>query len=189
MNAKSSSTPPAAQPPKSRKAPKPVAWRSMSAAERRVAVAKDVLLLLRRKDKPLKITEGLYVSNLPPSRKYREDTWELISIDRRPLHEILETEVFPKNCEVCARGAAFISCVRLFNEVTVEEAASRKDAVTLTAKLFGEAQVTLIEAAFEGWCLDGDDRPMDFHEAHPDPASRLQAIMESIIANGGTFKP
>lgn len=192
---KTTSASSAAQPPSRRKAPKPVPWRSMSATERRVAVAKDVLALLRSRQAP-EIIEGNYCEGLPLPYVYDKnlDSYEE---NRRALHEVLE----PALCAVCARGAAFLSAVRLFNQVTVYEAETESDYKGprgLSLKLFGARTVGLIEYAFEGEDASAEtmgmphsdqQRCIAFYRAHREPKARLRAIMENVVANNGRFIP
>lgn len=101
-----------------------------------------------------------------------------------------------KKCEVCARGAMFISRCKLFN---VYEFPSEGDAsdmvVNSTAKDFGETNSNMIEAAFEqynseyGEVEDGVRAAVVFGELYDDPRKRLRAIMKNVIEHEGVFTP
>jgi len=169
-------------------APVPVPWNSMSAAKRRVAVAKDVLAQLAARK--IEVVEGRYLE-LPD-----EVLPDLESSAQ--LHECL-----PKmdRCLVCARGAAFLSSVRLFNKTRFDDVAAHPDLAASqgSLRLFGTRQAGMIEAAFElAYSASAETAALgrdtflacrEFGEQFDEPVDRLRAIMRNIIENGGTFRP
>lgn len=180
----------------------------MTKAEKRVAVAKDVLAQI--KAKTLKAKSGVYVSaKLTFVPKEGEDVQALLK----------EGKV--KNCQACALGSAFLSYVRLYDGVKVERysqfgpetdyAVFKDGKYGLTNKiigdrpddslgpLFGRPQMELIEQAFEArnpdWYADGDAPEAQliaaevFGKRYAKNEDRLVAIMRNIVRNKGTFKP
>ena len=88
-------------------------------------------------------------------------------------------------CDVCARGALFLSKVRLYNDCQVAKGITY-GAVNLTDNTgqggaFGDLGRQL-EVAFESW----ENEP--WHTAYPDPEDRLIALMKNVIRNKGNFK-
>lgn len=136
------------------------------------------------------------------------------------LEEIGDAKTFfesvPK-CEVCAKGAILYATVTRFDSVEIDKLAhpTTHPYIDLTAGTLGirwltqwfkETELHLIEAAYEGECIEieyfdkqweGDDpvygklaRAVSFLEkelTHTDEGLRL--IMTNIIQNGGTFCP
>jgi len=113
-------------------------------------------------------------------------------------------EAPPATCTCCAVGAACASAIRLFNQDSLNgnlesgfELDGYNDGVKILKKYFLEAQVDLMEAAFERrtdshHATAGQDdllRAIEFGEKHDSDTRRLQAICKNIIKNGGNFKP
>lgn len=117
-----------------------------------------------------------------------------------------------KKCEVCARGAMFLSRARLFNVYKFPNGDpsnhfSGANAIADATEVdFGLNNASLIEAAFE--CAiqhassentpgyDGDSKAnrlgryaVKFGRAYRTPRTRLKAIMQNVIANKGVFRP
>lgn len=168
-------------------------------AERRVAIAKDVLAQLRLER--YVATEGVYVD-------YKVAELASTAPDK-PLEKLLPQV---KSCEVCALGACFLSAVRKYNDVkagdidvpetwrshTGEEYTDHNfDDGVMRDKLarhFTKTQTNLIESAFE--CMpmgsltrESAQSAISFGYLYEDSHSRLVAIMKNIVKNGGTFKP
>jgi hypothetical protein len=154
----------------------------LTKAQKRVAIAKDVLKQL----KALNVVKGTYLRNYG---------LQLPRNDQAKQH----INQISRGCEVCALGACFLSHIRLFNEVDVGTLAGRcgetvncvfagSDLIDAELhKYFTYDQLLLIEAAFEGWTGEGYEA-RDFYDKHPDPKERLQAIMQNIVKNNGEFK-
>lgn len=113
-------------------------------------------------------------------------------------------------------GALFLSHVRLFDNLTIDEASAVDggddigDRVIMNTleDYFDEDELRMIEAAFEGKVLiqtaamDRIDRDAEYNEEeyrdtnwwavrwvekYPNPTKRLRAILKNLIANKGRF--
>lgn len=165
-------------------------------AEKRVAIAKDVIKQLELKK--LVATPGTYFSI---SQRVAEKLKPTAQLQK-------ELKKIPK-CEVCALGACFVSAVRKFNDLTVQEVELGKynDELGLytssdlgrdgtTDKLnefFEPEQLNRIEQAFEGWdrsVYHNDEYgTVAFYAKYPNATRRMKAIMQNIIRNKGEFIP
>lgn len=164
----------------------------MNPAEARVLIAKDALALIEAEKITPKHLEYLSWSN---------HFVVIDSIQYRSLHEILDE--LPA-CAACALGTALVAAVRRFNrlfvnEIFIEGRAHRDNIVGYLGKFFSEAQLNLIEMAFEGRHYADEDKPdtSPYEECHRARVFGLkmeakeiaEAIFKNIIANGGTFIP
>ena len=162
----------------------------VSKAEQRVVIAKDALNQLKL-EKYIAQT-GRYTSpNL--SRELEEKANGDERQQAKPF--LLKTTV---SCEVCAKGALFLSAIRKYNNATVN--AVMCDNMRVAENIFGKKQFDMIEACFEQWDITvtggdgtvGDpvpDNVQNFGLAYVKNNHRLQAILKNIIKNKGTFKP
>jgi len=169
-------------------------YSQMTAGEKRVAVAKDVIKQITVKK--FKAKTGNYVKiALPKSLKGTDDI-------KKYFRRI-------KSCTVCAMGACLLSVTRFenklkFNEVGPSANALRNDNAIRLFELFEPDQLMLIEQAFEGFSYDADriaDRIFKtddfliekranidaFYHTYKSDRSRMIAIMKNIILNKGTF--
>jgi hypothetical protein len=176
-----------------------VNWSCMTDAEKRIAIAEDVLLQL---DKGKYIArKGLYILDVI------DETGKIFEPDQ----DIKKNFDGIRNCEVCAIGATILSCTHFANELTFGDVGSSIRLINnaKTRKLlsiFDDNQLLLIESAFEGHDYDADrfgraafDQHLDrderercdafFYRYIDDSRERLEAIMENIIENNGTFIP
>lgn len=165
------------------------AWfKMLEPAQQRVTLAEEVLRYLDAgKINPVR---GAYI-HTPALQDYRG----------AGLQEVLEEN----HCEVCALGALLYARVVSFNQFEIQASLVYRsiywDVVqTEMHHYFSYQQIALIEAAFEMRTLAAHADP-GYSELDRDeeceaasmfqgrgPASfRLRAIMENIIANGGTF--
>jgi hypothetical protein len=111
-----------------------------------------------------------------------------------------------KKCEVCAKGALFLSAIRKFNNFSLKDSVNFSfgtefceidDAASdETRKIFGKANADLIERYFEKSDpykdlkdKDGDHVGFKWSHGYEDDQERLIAILKNIIANKGTFAP
>lgn len=174
---------------------KPVPFGSMNAAQRRVAIAEDVIAGINAKR--FIATQGTYV-------ELREASCELNPDETVDVQKVLAENV--KTCEVCAKGAMFIAAVEKFNKFKLDGIESEFDlsqALDSEAsqcdhlgKYFSKDTLDLIEEIFEesddyGYGITVSDEE-DLAKAayvvkYPDAEDRLIAIMENIIANKGDF--
>lgn len=164
---------------------------SLSPAQARVVIAKDVLAATRAKK--FIPTNGTYCA--------------IGKIDVKVGKGLRPALKKMKDCRVCALGAMFIAKVARFNDFTVsandisglpwdsEDFETSRDAITDTlGRYFDSEQMTLIENAFEscGYYADDDgsrSRALKFCCQLKTAKERLTCIMRNIIINKGTFVP
>jgi hypothetical protein len=145
-------------------------YAAMSRAEKRVAIAKDVIRAIHGKQ--LIPTHGEYFSLGEPVDSHPED--------HASLQELLPS--LPA-CNVCAKGAILVCAVARQNKVTFGEAVDWTNfrAEILSRYLggvFTPNQLNLIEDAFET-AYNGDQE---------DTNVTMLRIMKNIVKNGGTLK-
>lgn len=169
--------------------------RRMSAKAKRIAVAKEVLMLLRRRK--IAAQQGAYIHspNVPfaPLQGIQNDT---------EMRDV----ILSRKCQVCGIGA--IACARATlldampaNHVISDDAMDmigRGATLQMIGEVFSRSQVDLIETAFEKY-LPGDiiSGPSTESQAsarkfglkYRSATARLKAIMRNIIRNGGKFVP
>lgn len=167
---------------------------ALTKAERRVAIAKDVLKQLRLN--VYQASPGTYVCIRNGLKR------DALADDQ--LCDVLSLTA-PSRCAVCARGAMFLSAVMKFDNYRVGDcyALGREMSQSLYVgdsdfneyenHFFSPQQIDLIESAFEGWTRRLPDGNLDytsvhFQRAYPDATERLIVIMKNIIANRGIFK-
>jgi len=147
-----------------------------SPAERRVMVAKDVIAQI--KAKRFFATEGTYV-----------DAVDAIPDGTRmdaPLRNILKKV---PECHVCAKGAAFLSLVRLANTVKVGDVLDYYgEKVENGPENLDKVAWNFLEQFFPIDLLDEMERAFEdmYHGYEIDDADeRLTAIMQNVIDNDG----
>jgi hypothetical protein len=157
------------------------AFAKMTPAQKRVAIAKDVIKHLNTKK--LTARAGTY----------------LISYDmdfgdngRRQVSTALKKV---EDCEVCAIGAAFLCSVKKLNSVTASElfGADAVERLHLdddpmrrylkATGAFTSNQLTVIERVFEGW-----QEYYGFNKGVIEDDERLRRTMQFIIDNNGSVK-
>lgn len=177
----------------------------MTKSEKIVAIAKDVIKQIHN-DKLKYIGGGGYFT-----------TKDLVL----PLDDDAQChidKIQSKSCGVCALGAAFISYIRLYDNVKIRDIARSCNLIESDylrpspdvlfkhlVKIFSRSQLNLIEAAFEKRWIGGT-RALDYYGNEINtpsyayrakainfttgtPKERLLAIMRNIIKNKGVFKP
>lgn len=175
----------------------------LSKPEARVAIARDVLSQLR--SQKLVAESGNYCYMFPKgSPNELGDIPEVISqqdVDNKiDLQDIFKKKV--QKCEVCAKGALFVSMVRKYDNVPIPVNGvgdSYLDGTYVTSKLrryFSGSQLELIEYAFElgtaGIPTASETvkyNASSFCEQYDSDKERMIAIMKNIIKNEGTFIP
>lgn len=187
------------------------AFARMSAANKRVIVAKDVLEQLR--SKKIKATNGTYFE---PTQKLREN--ERMKILGKDLSDALP--MIP-SCNVCAIGSLFKCVVERADKVKVVDASNATgaadevefghDGVVFTNSrayltsmgIFTDEQLALMENAFESQPITGKDNGSAGVHAFPfredfgyfstrergSSKDRLRLIMENVVRNKGTYVP
>jgi len=102
-------------------------------------------------------------------------------------------------CQVCAKGAMFLSTIRKFNNFTLQDATT-KDLNELagdkngTYKIFGEENADKMEEYFERNDSELEDEngegiDKQWSDDYCKDDNRLIAIFKNAIKNRGTFKP
>lgn len=163
---------------------KPKPFKKLTAAQKRVAIAKDVIKQIRSRQ--YNIETGSYFEwefSLEPQLK----------ISKKSLSE-------KRRCDVCAVGAAIASGLRLFNGSRYEEI-TKWNAFHAARKWFTANQAIAIECAFETsasqWLATNfkgnkqlNIRARRFAASHGGTASnRALCIFRNIIRNKGEFVP
>jgi hypothetical protein len=164
---------------------KNAAFGKMTPAQKRVAIAKDVIAAIAARQ--FKVRFGRY--------------WERLDAvaDGQRLGQALLCEPSTQ-CRVCGAGAVLLSGIRVFNKTTVPSS-NWNIPERVVNKWFSKSQNALIEAAFEVQgtsCMLTDIfshkspsfvAARKFSKVSKSPTKRLIAIMRNIIANKGQFKP
>lgn len=176
------------------------AFKKMTAPEKRVAIARDVLAGM--KADILIAKSGTYLDDVKFREKVRWDMPLKVEDQAKPLMDAVES------CNVCGIGSMFVSTVMRFNKLTIgdivgadtnpadddENQISAKEFVDEASgggvmyeyleQFFPAEDLRKVEEAFEGgsFCAVED---------HPYPSDdiRLRLIMENIVANEGRFRP
>ena len=153
-------------------------WGSLSGAEKRVAIALDVLARLEARKFIPKGGYFLKAANFG----------DPISLD-------------DPNCSACALGGMFMSACGLERKaLAIHTYAMISQFETITSELrsvFDWEQLALIECAFErgmgfmrykaSFSETTRQRAIDICPDNATHAERMRAIMENIVRNGGTF--
>lgn len=153
-------------------------------AQQRIAIAQDVLKWLAQGT--IVASTGIYIESECDADKF-------IGYDNAQKH----IKQLVENCQVCAKGALFAGMVHRYNGVTIEQFFDYDGGKSKLDEFFERNQLSMIEAAFEGWAYinrDGgedelSDRVWEFYEKYEDAEDRMQAIMNNIIKNQGEFVP
>lgn len=177
-------------------------FKKMSAAQKRIAIAKDVLASLKAKKYTAKHRTycAFYFKD---KKKVPTGTVE--------LQDVLLSKNLT-SCNVCAMGSVFMAKVSLGNSCKIDIPShfgftsienfnnivgDAEDIVDNMKGIFTEKQLREIEYAFEGEDIINmfDDKPLSFHDKMKDfyirnksADVRLKAIMDNIVENEGTFK-
>lgn len=155
-----------------------IAFLKLSPAQKRIAIVKDCLAMLRSRSCP-EITPGTYC-HIPDGDNY----------ENRSLQEILPS--LQSSCRVCAMGALFLSHVRKANNVDAGDHFFDEDIIEEMKGYFSESQLRSIEKAFESTSYydeeDTSDLSDKWYSHYPDPKKRLIAILQNMLENGGKFK-
>lgn len=183
-----------------------MAKKEPSKAEVRVLVAKDVLKML--KSKRIKAQRGTYLIG---DKKFQALLELLSQKEINPYWTKLDVTKqlpVPKACTACALGSCFIAALDRFNELKIGEFElygrypMRESYTGYLEQWFTRRQLNLIECAFEGGgrICEAALSPEDAHAAIRfrsniladdvrGARAVLEAIMENIVNNKGTFKP
>lgn len=186
-------------------------WSRLNAAEKRIALAKDVIKQLNAEKLIAKSSNGYAKLKIPGIFSYQEKSFE----NKIQLQTLLKEDDKIK-CTVCGIGSIFICDIMNRDKYSISHSGelSRVDDedIYLRLKIFPILQLNLIETAFEKRVVnDRTDklnsyefkniyslnfiptklgkRAIDFGRKFKRDKDRLIAIMENIIKNKGEFKP
>jgi hypothetical protein len=176
-------------------------YKSMTRAERRVAIAQDVIQQIQLGH--IRLSAGSsYLSGH-------------VSIDPNDFDRPIkpkEARLIQDSCTACAKGSLMISKIAKFNKASFKDigayesyqvwnsdipivtgiSTDEENTVGVLSDAFSSIQLDWIEAAYEGWMTVKDIfRPTTQYWIidHPDPYDRLLAICQNIVDHKGTFKP
>lgn len=164
------------------------AFEKLSPAEKRVAIARDVLAQISLKR--LIPTNGRWLSG-------KDDNDLFSAKDEKKDLELQEILGKKRECKGCALGGMFMCAVELADKLKVSDLSSdtreensmqQEDVFAYMKKFFTLDQLNKIESAFE----QGDGATEDSDGAHwlsseGDASERMRLIMENIIVNKGKF--
>lgn len=171
----------------------------MTAAQKRVAIAKDVIKQIRAGQ--YDIQKGTWLDLTLPDSEL-SDSYTPEQTQALLLGKPVVINRKPIQCQCCAIGAACASAVRLFNRHAIEDGILFNrflGGTSLLSPYFSHSQCVLIEAAFENRSVySADDEPLGertkealskFQEAHSDEddEERAISIFTNIIRNRGDF--
>jgi hypothetical protein len=169
-------------------------WKELSKAEKRVEIAKDILLSIEKK------------VIIPKQMEYLTFPMYVEKSKETSLQCLLELGKV-KSCRACALGSTFISLIKfenkfnvgdnldfdrdLFDDNTNIPGGSRKRLL----KYFSVYQLGLIEGCFEmrnSYFMDStpdgiQEKVLNFGNSFKNPKQRLIGIMTNIVENKGTF--
>lgn len=184
---------------------KPKAFSRLGAAEKRIAIANDILKQIKAEKYNIQQGTWLEVDSLDASEPaIRENKAKILQSALLGRKQTIVLVAPPANCTCCAVGAACASAIRLFNQDTIPgsiedgfEMRGYDEGLEILKKYFPLDQVDLLEAAFEQR-TDSHHRnasevrledAVEFGGGLDDDTERLVAICKNIIENKGTFKP
>lgn len=140
-----------------------------------VAIAKDVISQIKRR---IYLPEsGVYVAGA-------NDNIPQTAIGTKQLQPFLKKRNL--RCEVCAIGAAFLSSVRLFNDLIVPEYWDNCDMKDKLREYFSPLELQALEASFENF---GDSLFLDTPLSALLAQDRMLFIMSEVVRQKGSFDP
>jgi hypothetical protein len=151
----------------------------LSARNKRVSVAQDVLLQLKAKKFLPK--QGFYLE-LPSEVEYEEEDSAQNVLKEAPY------------CEVCAKGAMVCSYILNYNSATMEDT-EEIDEYPEMIEIFGFELWNILEALFEGWAFEPNGETVPSNSWNVDEYRynqngqeySLESLMENIVRNGGQY--
>lgn len=155
----------------------------MTRAERRVAIATDVIKAINAK-RFGKIAAGVgYV------RKLKDPYFDGVP---HTIDQEVASDLMPR-CTVCARGAMMLCRISKYNgiEIVTDYSVDDRDTSKALKDAFSVDQLSEIEQAFESTPSEysGVTHAECFGASFEDDEDRLIAIMQNIIDHNGTFRP
>lgn len=190
-------------------------YKKMTAAQKRVTIAKDVVAALNSK---------IYIANHSQYIKQMQLDGEVMELGWMGAHRLDDIQqALPKikECEVCAMGACIMSITKYENRLTFDDIGKTTDSMSSTTaevvqEVFSANQLAMIEIMFEGYysgvehpitnkiCngdnygrdklgaeVSGEDAQMcmRFHSKYDNDDKRMRAIMQHIVDNAGDIVP
>jgi hypothetical protein len=161
---------------------------------KRVAVAKDILVQLDREDVPLMPSRLTYLES---NKRSPIEFDAPLEGDLQPHVDLLQ-----RHCECCLIGAAFLSMIRLYDNcpATVVDATfledgflwvDERDMKRALLAIFSKRELGLMEVMFEVWgqgSADEDRRRAGTYGRRFDSAhDALRGIAQILIDNDGEF--
>lgn len=172
---------------------------SMTKAEKRVQIAKDVITQLQAKK--IKATPGTYVRTTLKNVQVKKDDYgcSMLHFDKGTQAQ----DVFKGlTCDACALGSMFLCAVDThdklkmknlnpecdidYDKASAEIRLDNQDMYDYLSKFFNREQLYQIECAFEGSNFESSAR---LYKNERNSRKRLRLIMENIVNNEGTFVP
>lgn len=173
------------------------AWfASLKPAEKRVAIARDVLSQLRLGK--LVATPGVWLRDGGEEPLIcAEDSVEKKNVE---LQAILNKQ---EQCTGCALGGMFMCAVKRANKLKVKDLTDftsedgyeesvdvdGSDATAYLGRWFDQEQLSMIESAFERGDGAFGSEAANFCADEEDAGERMRLIMENIIVHKGRFNP
>lgn len=174
----------------------------LSKTQQRIILAKDVILQVKAK-----------VANAVEGQYFDVDDYGDHDFAYEKNNEFREI-VSDVKCEVCAKGALFLSHIVRTNKFSILQSLQQQghdSIINRLAEIFTKNQLDLIETAFEKEVIEDKNRTLSYPDSRDKFAdviltdiakaavkfgkkyrsenNRLIAIMQNIIDNNGTFKP
>ena len=174
------------------------AFEVASPAEKRITIAKDVIVRINAKNLVAKRGSFLNV------RSYSGDAGDSVSFKDLLNTELSDEEISDndQSCRVCAKGSLFCSIIGRVNKVTIDQVRNEPFGNNFDdighqklAEYFSKEQIDLIECAFEDTSYlsivneEAAQEAYEFGAKYTNPTDRLIGICENIIAHQGTFIP
>lgn len=180
------------------------AFASLSPAEKRMHIARDVISQLRTKR--LIATPGIWLAGADGGDLMQEG--EALQKKDVELQKVLKSQM---ECTGCALGGMFMCAVETANKIKVKDLIDfyhptkeeiqdgdngpsiseidGDDAFTYLRRFFTANQLELIESAFERGGGAHGDEAASFAADVEEAEDRMRLIMENIIVNKGRFLP
>jgi hypothetical protein len=146
------------------------AWLKMTCAQRRVAIAKDVIRSINAYG--MRAACGDYLRSEHLKGSAAKEFEDCTRSDARKIQS---------NCTVCAVGALVLSKIAKFDDATwgdIVDIAIHSASPSTMQGSFSSLQLQCIEDAFE----------LHWVKLFPLPEDRMLAIMQNIVDNKGDFK-
>jgi len=157
-------------------------FKSLTKAEKKIAIAKDVLTQLKIK-------------------KYKANSGSYIKLNdyKFGMEDDVQYNFDKIKCDVCALGSAAMSCIKYTNNVKFKDVYFSEDNIFKELiKIFTKKELVLMEYCFEGFEYDfigmsynwrillfkkEIEKTRSFYEKYTDSDKRLKAIMNIVIKN------